>query len=140
MDQNSRRWWTVGIVAMAMAVFLLLSVRSYIADLEQNAAQLRAQLNEKSNQLTAKDQELAQKSAEITSNQQELNRRLEEVKKLQGSIKTVGRCLIGTMGAIDAMQKNDEVQGRQSLLLISSTCQESSDIIKQVEGFSTNSK
>jgi len=138
MDNNSHKWWTVAIVIMAMAIFLILSVRSYVLDLKDIARKFENDVNEKSNQLVAKDQELAQKAGEITTNQQELARRLEEVRKLQGSVKTVGRCLIGTLGAIDALQKNDENQARQALFLIQSTCEQSSAIIKEIESYETD--
>lgn len=161
MEKKFRNWFIVGIVISGLTLFLLINGLIYFSELkeqafkaEEKSQQLQTQLNEKSQQITAKEQELAQKDGEITNlksqnsgltndiekNEKELSRRLGEVKKLQGSLKTVGGCLVGTIGVIEAFKQNDGDLARKSAFLIEATCQEAGKIIKEVEGFSTNSQ
>lgn len=146
MDRNSSGWIATGIVGTFLTAFVVISAHSHFSELkehlsksEEQSQQLQKELDERSKKMADLESRNTGLSSDLENQKNELSLRLEQVRKLQTSVKTVGRCLIGTLGAIDALQKDDAAQARESLFLIEATCQESSNIIKQVEGFPSTS-
>jgi uncharacterized protein YoxC len=148
MNQNQITLLTTGVLLTALLIVVVAGALLYsgtkreLAQAREQVQQLQQQVDEKNRVINVKSGEitnLSGKNADLTSDLQaketELSRRLGEVRKLQGSVKTVGRCLIGVTGAIDALQREDGQQARQSLFLMQATCRESLNIISQVEGF-----
>ena len=135
MKPKTRTWTTVGLTVAALATYFIVGCVLHFSELRRDIYQLQTQLSERDARLMVREQEIAKKNAENSSQQQELDRRLEEVKHLQGSIKTVSRCLLGTSGLINSIDRNDEQQAKQSMILMKSTCQDAGEIIKQIENY-----
>jgi predicted nuclease with TOPRIM domain len=161
MDKQFNGWMIAGITAGFLLLFLLFGIFSYLSELktqlakaEEKNSQLQTQLTEKTSEITTKNQEIGnlqtQKTdlegknsgleSDIQKKEKELSKRLGEVKKLQGSVKTVGRCLLGTIGVIEAFKQNDGDLARNSALLIEVTCKDAGKIIGEVEKFATDSQ
>jgi chromosome segregation ATPase len=159
MNKNFNGWIVTGVTIGFLALFVLISGLLYVSDLksqitksDQKINQLETQVSEKSQQLTNKEHEINKKDGEVKDlenknsglsddldkKEKELNRRLGEVRKLQSSIKTVGRCLLGTVGVIEAFKQNDSDLARKSAFLMEATCQEAGKIVGEVEKFSAN--
>lgn len=159
MNKQFNSWKTVGIVSGILVFFLVIGIFSYISDIKDQLAKLREESSQRLTQISQKDSEIATKNdtiadlqnqktdlegkntgltTDLETKEKELTRRLGEVKKLQGSVKTVGRCLVGTIGLIEALKQENRDMALKSAMVMEATCKESGEIIKQVEGFSTD--
>lgn len=141
MNTSYAGWITAGFIALILIILGVLfgltysEMRQQLADSATENQQMKTQLEQKSREVTDLESRNSGLTSDLEVERRELSLKLEQVKKLQGSLQTVGRCLIGVSGAIDAMQKDDPVQARQALFLIQTTCEESGRIIRQVETF-----
>ena len=156
MDKNFNSWVITGVVIAFLILFVIVSGNTYFSELkgqitkaEEKSAELQKQLGEKNQEITAKSEsinnlntqnsgltsDLEEKRKEVEAKSKEVEQKLAQIKKLQGSVKTVGRCLLGTLGVFEAIKQNDGDLARKSALLIEATCQESGKIIGEVERF-----
>lgn len=161
MNKQFNSWVITGIVTSFLVLFVMISGYSYFSDLKSQLAKSEEKSSQLQTQLTAKNEEITTKNSTITNlesqktdlegqksglttdlkkKEEELTQRLGEVKKLQGSVKTVGRCLVGTVGLIEAVRQEDATMLRNSAQVMETTCKDAGTIIKQVEGFSTDSQ
>ncbi len=151
MNNNTVGWIILGAVGISLTLFVLISEFSYIADLkgqlaraEEMSKSLQTQVNDKDQEITNKNTQIGNLenqntglSTDLGKKEQELTKRLDEVKKLQGSVKTVGRCLMGTVGLIEAFRQENRSLAQDAVQVMEVTCKDSLAIIKEVEGFST---